>query len=115
MINLRNSNSRESKIVYAIVIVFSAIAIPAYFLWGESWSDFKPGPLAIIIPVLYLMAVLGFVFMALNIKSKKITSSEADEKIFNKYKAFQKIVKPYLLLALFGYIVWLVLNLWQQL
>jgi hypothetical protein len=51
--------------------------------------------------------------MALNIKIKSITSQETDEKIKNKYRAIQKTVKPYILLALAGYIIWGAYTIWK--
>ena len=104
-----------SKIIYAAAIALTAIAIPVYFLWGETWDEFELSPLAIIIPFLYVVIVIGFILMALNIQLKNITTSKSDEKIINIYRAIQKTVKPYLLLAFLGYITWLAFTLWQQL
>ena len=115
MIDLRNSNSKEAKIIYAAVIALAAIAIPVYVLWGETWDQFELIPLAIIIPFFYVVIVIGLILMALNVQVKSITSQTTDEKIINKYHAIQKTVKPYLLLTFLGYIIWLAFTLWQQL
>jgi hypothetical protein len=40
MNDLRSANSKETNIIYAVVIALVAIAIPLYFLWGEKWDEF---------------------------------------------------------------------------
>jgi len=83
-------------------------------LRDETWDEFELSPLAVIIPFLYVVIVIGFILMALNIKIKSITSLETDEKIATKYHAIQKTVTPYILVALAGYIIWAAYTLWQS-
>ena len=86
----QGQNSKQTNIVYAVVIALSAIAIPVYFLWSETWDEFKLSPLAVIIPFFYVVIIIGFMLMALNIKIKTVTSQKTDEKIAIKYRDTQK-------------------------
>ena len=110
----QGQNSKQTNIVYAVVISLSAIAIPVYFLWSETWDEFELSPLAVIIPFFYVVIVTGFMLMALNIKIKTVTSQETDEKMANKYHGIQKTVTPYILFALACYIIWVAYTIWQH-
>ncbi len=110
----QDNNNKQTNIVYALIIVLAAMAIPVYFLWDETWDKFELSPLAIIIPFFYVVIVIGFVLMALNIKIKTVTSHETDEKIAIRYHNVKKAITPYLLLALAGYITWAAYTLWQS-
>ncbi len=109
----QDKNSKQTNIVYAIVVALAATVIPVYALWGETWDEFKLTPLAVIIPFFYIVIVIGFMLMALNIKIKNVTSQKTDEKIANKYRKIQKTITPYILFALAFYIIWVAYTVWQ--
>ena len=116
MINLRNSESKASKTIYAIVIIAFSVFMPAYFFLDTKWESFQLTPMAIILPALYIMVVIGFVLLALNIRLANVTSPDTDKKLYKKYLSIKKPLHRLLWFLIIcntlyaGYKLWLLLN-----
>ena len=84
-------DSKARRIVGALVVIGVAYGMPAIMLWDAPWEKFEPGPMTIGIPVLYSIAVLGFVMLILGKNGVQVTSQETDKNIS---RSIEKILNP---------------------
>ena len=113
MKNIKNSlNQPVNKNYAAILIGTVAIALPVYGLYNAEWKNAEINTLSILLPLLWVVFVTGFIFLALGKKGKDITSEETDQKIAITYSNIQKKLTPLwwavgvIWLIWMGYLVW---------
>ena len=96
----------------AVIIVVVAVIVPVLGFRDLNFQDVEFGFLSVIIPLLYVVAVVGFVYLSLGKQGRNITSKESDEKISKACNRVQKKLKPFYWafvvswLIVTGYLVW---------
>ena len=68
----------------AVLIIMASISLAAYLILSTDFSQVTITPGIIIIPVLFLVLVIGFVLMVFNKGDVKLTSDETDKKVGKK-------------------------------
>jgi heme/copper-type cytochrome/quinol oxidase subunit 2 len=95
MKNIQRSLSQPiNKTFAAILIGVVAIALPIYWMYGSDWKEAKLNALTILLPLFWVVIVVGFILLALGKKGKEVTTVETDQKISNAYKYYQKKLNP---------------------
>jgi len=96
----------------AVIIVVVAVIVPVLGFRDLNFQDVEISFLSVIIPLLYAVAVVGFVYLSLGKRGRNIASKESDEKISKACYRVQKILKPFYWafvvswLIVTGYLVW---------
>jgi len=117
MKKIKNSlNQPVNKHYAAILISIVAIVLPTYGLYGTDWKNAELNVLSILLPLLWVVFVTGFIFLALGKRGKNVTSVETDQKIAITYSNIQKMLTPLwwaagiVWLIWTGYLVWSLLS-----
>lgn len=98
----------------AVVIVIAGILIPAYLLRNVSWSETEFSFSFILLPALYLVAVISLALLAAGYTGKELSTKEADEKFIRSYHRFMDRLTPLwwvlstMLLVWISYLAWTV-------
>ena len=79
----------------ATLIGVVAVVLPVYAFYDMDWGDAEFNAMSVLIPLLYVVFVAGFVFLALDKKGRNLTSVETDKKIAITYSSFKKNLLQY--------------------
>lgn len=107
MVNLKEAETTKVKILYMLAVIITAIGFPLYFLQGFEIQNIQINSKTIFISFLYVMFVLGFIFLLFNIKGGNVTSEETDKKLVRGYEKFSKIALRLILLYIAAQLLWL--------
>jgi len=107
MVNLKEAESTKAKLIYMFAIIIAAIGFPLYFMQGFEIQNIQINSKTIFVSFLYVVFVVGFIFLLFNIKGKNITSKETDLKISKGFKKFSKIALIIILLFIASQLLWL--------
>lgn len=99
--------------VSAIVIVIVALAIPIYGFRDANFQKVELSIFSVLLPVFYVVAVGGFMYLALGKKGPNVTSNETDRRIATAYAQIQKKLTPILWLLFIGWLMWVAYLLWS--
>ena len=105
-------NQPVNKSFATILIGVVAIALPIYGLYGSDWKEAKLNALAILLPLFWVVIVVGFILLALGKKGKEVTTVETDREILNAYKGFQKKLNPLWWAAGIVWAIWIGYLVW---
>ena len=100
--SLKEAETKESKIIYAVVIITAAIGFPLYFILTQSEFITEINLKTIAITVLYVVFVTGVILSVFNVKNKNVTSKEADKKLAVAWGDVERILL-YILLVFIAY------------
>jgi len=98
-------DSKPKQWVAAIIVLAIAYGVPAYALRNASWDKFEPNVYTIGLPILYSVAIFGFIYLIFGKTGGLITTPDTDKKIANIYR---KIITPIYWMVLTGLIVFTV-------
>ncbi len=114
MKNIMNSlNQPINKNLAAILIGAVAIVFPIYGFYGTDWENAEFNMLSISFPLLWVVFVTGFIFLAIGKKGKNITSVETDKKISIIYSNIQKKLTPVWWVIGIVWLIWVVYLVWN--
>lgn len=105
----RQINGKLSAIVIGIV----AVIFPLYALHDTDWKDMEFGFLSILLPLLYMSAITGLIFLALGKQGPQITSKETDHKIAETYQKTQKYLVLVWCVITIAWVVWVGCLFWK--
>ncbi len=101
-----------NKNIAAMLIGIVAILFPAYWLDKTDWENAELNVLAILLPLLYVIFVIGFVLLALGKKGKNITSDKTDRHIEKTYSHILKKLKPLWWVMGIAWCIWVAYLVW---
>jgi len=107
MVNLKEAETTKAKVLYMLAIIIAAIGFPLYFVQGFEIQNIEINSKTIFISFLYVVFVVGFIFLLFNVKGKNVTSTETDQKFVKGYEKFSKIALKIILLYIAGQLIWL--------
>ena len=97
----------------ATIIALTAIAISAIFFLETDWSQIEINAYSVLFPILFIVIIVGFIFLALGNKGRNITSEETDSKIAKGYKTIQRKLLPVWWILAICWVVWMGYFLWN--
>gem|GEM_PF-5116801 len=100
-------NQPINKNIAATIIGLAGIIIPIYGPYGTDWSNAEFNVLSILLPLLWVVFVVGFIFLVLDKKGKEVTSEETDQEIVKSYTRLQKKLTPLWWSLGFGWLIWM--------
>jgi len=110
-------NQKLSGPFAAAIIGVLAVIVPVVGFRNLNLRDVEIGFLSVIIVFLYVVAIVGFVYLSLGKRGRNITSKEVDEKISKVYFRARKKLKPFYWAVVVswligtGYLVWNLIDL----
>ena len=114
MKNIKNSlNQPVNKRYAAILIGVVAIVLPVFGLYETDWKNAELNTLSILLPLLWVIFVTGFIFLALGEKGKNITSEETDKKIATTYSHIQQKLTPVWWVLGIVWLIWVAYLVWN--
>lgn len=105
-------NQPVNKKFAAILIGIVAIVLPIYGLYDVDWKEAKLNTLAIVLPLFWVVIVVGFILLVLGKKGREVTAVETDIKISNAYKGFQKKLNPLWWAVGIVWVIWMGYLVW---
>ena len=96
----------NSKVAATVIALFS-LAITTFFLTEIDWSKRELNANSILTLLLFVVLITGFIFLALSIRGRNITSEETDNKIANTYKTIQQKLLPIWWVLAIGWLAWM--------
>ncbi len=97
----------------AIVIGIVSVVLPVYGLRDMDWENMEFSFLSALLPLLYVSAITGLIFLALGKEGQHITSKETDLKIAKAYWKIQKNLVPVWYVIAVAWLVWVGYLLWK--
>ena len=99
-------NKPVNRYFAATLIGVVAVVLPVYAFYDMDWGDAEFNAMSVLIPLLYVVFVAGFVFLALDKKGRNLTSVETDKKIAITYSSFQKKLTPVWWVLAVAWLLW---------
>jgi len=109
----KSLNRQIDRKLSAIVIAIVAVIFPFYALYDADWKSMEFNYLSVLLPVLYVSAITGLIFLALGKQGKQITSKETDHKIAETYRKTQKYLAPVWYVIAIAWAVWIGYLFWK--
>ena len=97
----------------ATIIALLAIAIFVIFILETDWSQIELNAYSVLLPLLFVVIIVGFVFIALGNKGRNVTSEETDNKIADNYRRVQQKLLPAWWVLVVCWVVWMGYLLWN--
>ena len=114
MKNIRNSLTKPVNKYYAAILIGAiAIVLPIYGIYGTNWKNVELNMLSILLPLLWVVFVMGFIFLALGNRGRDVTSAETDQKIATTYFNFQEMFAPLWWVAVIVWLIWMGYLVWS--
>lgn len=98
--------------VAATVIVVAGLVLPGYFFQGGAFENARLTPMAVLLPALYMIAVLGLARVALGKPRLSVTSEATDKRITNAYRRLQKTLTPLWWGLAVAWCIWVAYLVW---
>ena len=91
----------------ASLIALLVLAISLYFFIVTDWEKVELNALSIILPLFFIIIVVGFILLILDKRGLQVTTNDTDKNIANTYKRTLKKLRPVFIALGFVWLAWI--------